>query len=417
VESVKQRLLMLGRILEATQKLNSTLDLDVLLQSIVETTIQLVDADRGTLYLIDENKHELWSKVLKGEGLVEVRLPIGTGIAGCVAESGDTLNIRDAYTEPRFFPDYDRMSGYVTKSILCMPLENRDGKIIGVFELFNKKNGFFSLNDETVISIMSVDVAIAIENARLHKAEMEFVRINEEVRLAAIIQSDLLPKSSPIIPGYEIAGMSMPAQSVGGDYFDFIPMNDGRMALCLGDVSGKGLPASLLMANLQATLRGQTLVSQRPLECLLRSNRLLCESTSPEKFATVFYGILEIQQHTLHYSNAGHDWPFLVGIDHSIQRLKTGGVMLGLIPQAMYEDEKIPIHVGDLLVIQSDGVSEAMNVNQELFGNQRLQDLILEYRDRTPQEIINIIVREVHKHAGEYIQSDDITIVILKRIE
>lgn len=417
MESVQQRLLMLGRILEAARKLNSTLDLDVLLQSIVETTIQLVEADRGTLYLIDEKKNELWSKVLTGEGLVEVRLPMGTGIAGYVAESGETLNIRDAYSEPRFFPDFDRKSGYVTKSILCMPLENRDGKIIGVFELFNKKRGFFSKNDETVISIMSVDVAIAIENARLHKAEIDFVRMNEEVRLAAVIQSGLLPKTSPSIPGYEIAGISIPAQSVGGDYFDFIPMNDGRMALCLGDVSGKGLPASLLMANLQATLRGQTLVSQIPSECLLRSNRLLFESTSPEKFATLFYGILEIQQHTLHYSNAGHDWPFLVGIDHSIQRLQTGGLMLGLMPQAMYEDIKISFQVGDVLVIQSDGVSEAMNIHQEPFGEQRLQDLILEHRDSAPQEIIDTIVCEVHNHAGEYIQSDDITIMVVKRME
>jgi len=175
-----------------------------------------------------------------------------------------------------------------------------------------KRTAFFSLNDETVISIiMSVDVAIAIENARLHKAEMEFVRINEEVRLAAIIQSDLLPKSSPIIPGYESQECQCPAQSVGGDYFDFIPMNDGRMALCLGDVSGKGLPASLLMANLQATLRGQTLVSQRPLECLLRSNRLLCESTSPEKFATDIYVFLKsnnIHSITLMQATIGLSW-------------------------------------------------------------------------------------------------------------
>ncbi|MCX6138538.1 MAG: SpoIIE family protein phosphatase [Ignavibacteriales bacterium] len=416
MEAVRHRLVMLERILEATQKLNSTLDLNVLLRSIVETTIQLVDADRGTLYLIDEKKNELWSQVLTGEGLVDIRLPMGTGIAGYVAESGETLNIRDAYAEPRFYPDVDRKSGYVTKSILCMPLENRDGKIIGVFELFNKKKGFFSKNDETVISIMSVHVAIAIENSRLHKAEIEFVRINEEVRLAAVIQNGLLPKSSPSLPGYEIAGISIPAQSVGGDYFDFIPMIDGRVALCLGDVSGKGLPASLLMANLQATLRGQTLVSHKPSECLFRSNKLLYESTTPEKFATLFYGILEIREHTLHYSNAGHEWPFLVGTDHSIQRLQTGGLMLGLMPHVTYEDIKISLRAGDLLVIQSDGVSEAMNANQELFGEQRLQNLILEQRDRSPREIIDAIVREVHNYAGENVQSDDITIMVVKRI-
>ena len=194
------------------------------------------------------------------------------------------------------------------------------------------------------------------------------------------------------LSGSDTAGISLPAQSVGGDYFDFIQMDDGRIALCLGDVSGKGLPASLLMANLQATLRGQTLVSHKPSECLLRSNTLLYESTTPEKFATLFYGILEIEDHSIHYSNAGHDWPFLVGVDNSIQRLQTGGIMLGLIPNTKFEEDKVSMRVGDLLVIQSDGISEAMNENQDQFGEARLESLIREHRNRTPQEIIDIIV-------------------------
>jgi sigma-B regulation protein RsbU (phosphoserine phosphatase) len=416
MKAIRQRLLMLERILEATQKLNSTVDLDTLMQSIVDTTIHLVDADRGTLYLIDEKKNELWSQVLTGDGLVHIRLPLGRGIAGYVAASGETLNIRDAYAEPRFFPEVDRKSGYVTKSILCMPLVNRDGTIIGVFELFNKKRGDFTKNDETVINIMSVDISVAIENARLHKAEIEFVRMNEEVRLAAVIQGGLLPKSSPSIPGYEIAGVSIPAQSVGGDYFDFIRMNDGRLAICLGDVSGKGLPASLLMANLQATLRGQTLVSSEPSQCLFRSNKLLYESTSPEKFATLFYGILDVQDHALHYSNAGHEWPFLIGKDCSIQRLQTGGLMLGMLPEVEYEEERIGFHAGDLLVIQSDGVTEAMNMNNEPFGEERLQDLIVEHRECSPRSIIDKIIDRVHQHADGFVQSDDITIMVVKRV-
>jgi phosphoserine phosphatase RsbU/P len=417
MQSFKQRLLLLERILEATKKLNSTLDLDELLREIVITAIELVNAERGTLYLIDEKKNELWSQVLTGEGLVEVHLPMGTGIAGYVGESGETLSIPNAYKEPRFYPDYDRISGYVTKSILCMPLRNREGKIIGVFELLNKKDGRFTKKDQTVINIMSVDVSIAIENARLHMAEIEFARMNEQVRLAAVIQNGLLPKSSPVIPGYKVAGMSIPAQSVGGDYFDFIPMDDGRMALCLGDVSGKGLPASLLMANLQATLRGQTLVAQIPSECLLRSNKLLYENTSAEKFATLFYGILEADRHTLHFSNAGHDWPFLVGKDRSIRRLETGGIMLGLISQTDFVDERIELKPGDCLVIQSDGVSEAMNKHLEEFGEANLQRIILESRDCEPQEIIDTIVAAVRKHVGNYIQWDDLTIMVLKRDE
>jgi phosphoserine phosphatase RsbU/P len=182
-------------------------------------------------------------------------------------------------------------------------------------------------------------------------------------------------------------------------------------------VTGKGLPASLLMANLQATLRGQTLVSQRPSECLLRSNKLLFESTSPEKFATLFYGMIDIEHHSIHYSNAGHDWPFLIGRANDIRRLQTGGVMLGIMEQSEFEDETVPIAAGDILLIQSDGISEALNSQQEQFGETRLQALILEHRDKSAEEIIDTIVREVRKHAGAHPQSDDITVMVIKRTE
>ena len=241
--------------------------------------------------------------------------------------------------------------------------------------------------------------------------------MQQEVGLAAKIQRDLLPRSNPGLQGYDIFARTIAAQSIGGDYFDFIPMSDGRMALCLGDVSGKGLPASLLMANLQATLRGQTLVSQQPSQCLLRSNKLLFDSTSPEKFATLFYGLIDIQHHSIHYSNAGHDWPFLIREGNAIERLKTGGLMIGLIAQATYEDEEVPIQAGDLLVIQSDGVSEAMNSNHEQFGEERLQGLLLEHKDKTAEEIIDIVIKEVRKHAGAHPQSDDITIMVVKRVQ
>jgi sigma-B regulation protein RsbU (phosphoserine phosphatase) len=143
----------------------------------------------------------------------------------------------------------------------------------------------------------------------------------------------------------------------------------------------------------------------------------LYESTSPEKFATLFYGVIDIQHHSIHYSNAGHDWPFLIGRDNEIQRLKTGGLMLGLIPQSNYEDEEVPIQQGDILVIQSDGVSEAMNGNHEQFGEERLQALLLEHKNKTAEEIIDVVVTEVRKHAGAHPQSDDITMMVIKRVQ
>ncbi|MBI3765640.1 MAG: cyclic nucleotide-binding domain-containing protein [Ignavibacteriales bacterium] len=161
----------LEQLIEASKVLNSTLDLDKLLNIILETALKIVNGDRGTVYLIDDSNKELWSKVLKGDELIRIELPMGKGIAGYVAVTGDTLNIVDAYLDPRFNPEVDRKTGYRTKTILCMPMNNKDGKIIGVFQLLNKRNGAFTQDDESFIAALSVHAAIAIENARLYEQE------------------------------------------------------------------------------------------------------------------------------------------------------------------------------------------------------------------------------------------------------
>ena len=403
------------QLIEATKSLNSTLELYKLLDIILETALRIVDGDQGTVYLLDGKERKLWSRVLKGEQHVSIELPLGKGIAGYVAATGDTLNITDAYLDPRFNPEVDKVTGYRTKNILCMPMKNKDGKIIGVFQLLNKRKGVFTGEDETIIAGLSVHAALAIENARLYEQEKTLMRMREEVRLAAKIQNDLLPKEFPPIAGYEIAGRYIPAQMVGGDYFDCIPMDHGRYAICLGDVSGKGLPASLLMANVQATLRGQSLLSSSAKECIRRSNTLLYRSTSDERFVTLFYGILDPQKHQLCFSNAGHDHPFVSSKGGKHKRLQTGGIVLGIMEDFPFEEESIAVKEDDVLVVYSDGIAEAMNSREELFGEQRLAAVIKKYRNRHAEELLRKIISAVHTHAGSYPQSDDMTIVVLKR--
>jgi len=405
------------QLIEASKVLNSTLDLDKLLSIILETALGVVDGDRGTVYLIDETKQELWSKVMKGNELVRIELPMGKGIAGYVAATGDTLNITNAYLDPRFNPDVDKKTGYHTGTILCMPMKNKDGKIIGVFQLLNKRGGVFTGEDESIIAALSIHAALAIENARLYEEEKAFLRMREEVRLAAQIQHELLPKSFPVVPGYDIAGKTIPAQMVGGDYFDFISMEGNRLALCLGDVTGKGLPASLLMANVQATVRGQSLTSISAKECITRSNTLLYRSTSSEKFVTVFYGILDLPAHKLQYCNAGHDHPFLFSSDREApRRLGTGGTVLGIVDGYPFSEEGIPVVRGDVLVVYSDGIVEAMNESDEQFGEEELAAVIRKHKHRTATQLIDEIVSATKTHAAGYPQSDDITIIVLKRL-
>ncbi|MBI1803769.1 MAG: SpoIIE family protein phosphatase [Ignavibacteriae bacterium] len=404
------------QLIEASKVLNSTLDLDKLLLIILETALRSVDGDRGTVYLIDEVRQELWSKVVKGTELVRIQLPMGKGIAGYVAATGDTLNITDAYLDPRFNPDVDKKTGYHTETILCMPMKNKNGKIIGVFQLLNKRSGVFTSEDESIIAALSIHAALAIENARLYEEEKAFMQMREEVRLAAKIQHELLPKAFPKISGYDIAGQSIPAQLVGGDYFDFIPMHGDRLGICLGDVTGKGLPASLLMANVQATLRGQSLTSRSAKECIARSNTLLYRSTSSEKFVTLFYGILDPANHRLEFCNAGQDHPFLFSSRRkSPRRLDTGGTVLGIIDGYPFSEESISIEKGNVLVIYSDGIAEAINEREEQFGEERLAAVIKKHKHRSAQQLIDEIVAAAKAHAAEYPQSDDMTIVVMKR--
>jgi sigma-B regulation protein RsbU (phosphoserine phosphatase) len=202
---------------------------------------------------------------------------------------------------------------------------------------------------------------------------------------------------------------------VGGDYFDFIPMSDEILAICLGDVSGKGLPASLLMANLQATLRGQSLHEIPVKDRVRRSNELLFRSTDPEKFATLFYGVLDVQHHTFTFSNAGHENPFHFKKDRGMARLTAGGTVLGVVDQFPFEEDVVRIDTGDLLVVFSDGITEAFNVDDDQFGEARLEAAIQESLDEPSEAIIEKVVTAVNEFAGQAPQADDLTLVIMKR--
>jgi sigma-B regulation protein RsbU (phosphoserine phosphatase) len=286
----------------------------------------------------------------------------------------------------------------------------------GVITAYNKKGGAgFTEDEQRLLSIIAAQSAQVVENARLNERERQLLKMQEEIRLASKIQNDLLPKAAPDIPGYEIAGRSIPAQVVGGDYFDFIPVNDHRLAICVGDVSGKGLPASLLMANTQATLRGQTFINPSAHECMERSNKLLFDSTSPDKFVTMFYSVLDVSSHQLSYSNAGHDIPYLLSPAGPLKRLNVGGVPLSMLEQFPFQEETIAMQPGDLLVICSDGIPEAMDVNQVQFTDEKLSLLLDTLRAASAVDVIDGIVAAVRKHAGTAPQADDMTVVVVKR--
>jgi sigma-B regulation protein RsbU (phosphoserine phosphatase) len=305
----------LESLIEATEHLNSTFDLEELLSIILDLSLKNLSAERGTIYLIDEEKNELWSHILRGNEMSEIRLPLGTGIAGTVAAEGKTILLNDAASDTRFFSGYDKKSGFVTKTMLCHPMKNRDGKIMGVFQILNKKRGTFNEDDIRFLEAFSDHVVLAVENAKLVQASLEQERIQRDLQIAAAIQQRIIPKQLPAIPGYDLASVALPSKMVGGDFFDIILLENGTYAIIMADVSGKGIPASLIVSNLHASLRAHIQYEQNLVKLVTKLNAVVCDTTTPESFITVFILILDPASHTFTYINAGHNAPYVLDGD------------------------------------------------------------------------------------------------------
>ena len=334
-------------------------------------------------------------------------------VVGWIIKNQAPLIINDVATDDRFRAPTRKTDGLV-HSLLCVPLRLK-GCLIGVLSVFNKRGREgFTESDQRLLAIIAAQSAQVIENARLGEEEKALQLMQQELKMAHDIQNKLLPTRPPSIPGFRIAGRSLAARNVGGDYYDYYPAGD-RYAICLGDVSGKGMPAALLMACTQATVRGQTLVESSAARCIERSNKLLYQITDSDKFVTLFFALLDPDARRLHYTNAGHNPPILLS-DKQAQPLDVGGPVLSILASIPYQEAKLDLHSGDLLVIYSDGFSEAMNRRFEEFGEERLLEVVTAARDLglSPEELIERSFEAVRQHSGGAPQTDDMTMVALK---
>jgi phosphoserine phosphatase RsbU/P len=273
----------------------------------------------------------------------------------------------------------------------------------------------FSPADQEFLSLLGNVAIISLENARLFKEAIEKQRMEDELMIARDIQKGLLPSVLPAIPGLDIAATNISSKQVGGDYYDVIAAPDGKYIIAIGDVSGKGTPAALLMANLQATIRALVPLNLPLAELTERVNDLMCENTGGNKFVTFFWGMLDPQSMRLTYVNAGHNYPYLLHADGTIDRLEKGGMILGVMKSLIpYEQETVALRAGDLLVLFTDGVSEAMSKEAEEFGEERLEAVIRSHALLNAQAVSAAIHEHVQVHTKGAPQSDDITMMIVK---
>jgi phosphoserine phosphatase RsbU/P len=259
---------------------------------------------------------------------------------------------------------------------------------------------------------------ISIENARLFKEAIEKQRMEDELKIAREIQQGLLPEKLPSIPGFDIAALTIPSKEVGGDYYDVITRRNGDYILAIGDVSGKGTPAALLMASVQAALRALAPLCQSISQTTGQINDLTCENTrSGNKFITFFWGILDAQTRQFRFSNAGHNPPYLIRKNGDMELLEDGGLILGIFKTtAPYAESSVTMLPGDILVMYTDGVSEAMNQSNDQFTEELLESILKESTHLSTKEIIQKVQQRLESHTQGTAQSDDITMLVLKAL-
>lgn len=412
-ETARREAEELKLLYEIGTTISSSLDLKQVLELMIDSIRKVVPYDAAGFFLIKRGTNEIESRVERGypPGVHDlVGLKVGKGLLGTSAKEGKPIIVSDVARDPRYI-----MARPGTRSEVIVPLVSK-GEVIGVFNLECDRLCAFGQTEVELLSSFASQAAIAIENARLYQEVREKKRLEEQLAVARDIQLSFLPKQDPEIPGFQIAGAALPSERVGGDYYDYISIADGQLGLVIGDVSGKGMPAALIMASFRASLIAEIRNNYSIATILSKVNALLFESTEAASFVTSVYGVLDTQKRILTYSNAGHNYPLWVRATGGIRALETGGTVLGAFPDSAYEQERLDLVPGDVLVFYTDGVTDARNGDQEMFGEERLLDLVQRERGRSAGEIRQAVLTAVNAFVHGAPQFDDITLLVVRAL-
>lgn len=397
---VNYRVVELEALYDVGLAVASTLDLDRLSEEILLRAVSLLDARRGALYILENGRYRL-AGTFGGEAAPWFEV--------------DDAGLRELLSGGGPAPAH-LLPG--TRYLQGVPIEVESGSrgFIAVGDKESRRGvGPFLPSDRRTLSLFANQAALALENARLHLQALEKERLEREMQLASEIQRQILPKGAPVVPGYQVTGWYRPARQVGGDYYDLFPVQDGRVNLVVGDVSGKGMPAALMVSTLHSALR--LLLDQAPFgpSLLERLNRHIAESSAANKFITMLLAELSPETGVLHFMNAGHNPGILLRRDGSFEELKAGGLPLGLLPEARYQSRAVTMEPGDILCIYSDGITEATAPDDEEFGMERLVELLRRERDLPLVDLMAEIPRAVGEFSQGSPQGDDQTVVLLRR--
>jgi len=402
-----------SNLLKINEALTAETNFETLLELIVSQSSALLEAERATLYLLDESRAELWSRLAQGLKVKEIRLPVGQGVAGYVAANNQIVNIAEAYADPRFDASVDQHNGYHTHNILAVPLNGRQARLIGVLQVINKREAPFSHDDEELLVALSSTAAIAIQNARLLEEVVEKERMQRDLEIAGQIQRSLLPQTMPDLEGFDMYAICRSSKEMSGDYYNVMDFGGHKVGLIVADVCGKSVPAAFLMALAHNTVRMAMHRGQAPSEVLREANYWLYEQVG-DRYVAVTYLLLDTKKLALTVSNAGQPTYPIVVRQGQCETIEVSGLPLGIDYEAEYQQAHYQLRAGDLVLIYTDGVVEAFNKHKEIFGFERLHAIAAECGTLSPQAAVEKIVAAVTEFTAEMEQSDDITLVALK---
>ena len=417
-DRLKQAVDELTTLNQIANAINVTMKVDAITQSILDHCIKRMAAAQGAVFLLDElqNQEDNFKTFVREYDPKSAQIPfrLNMSLTGWMVKNRTVLVSNDPANDERF-KGMNFASIGIT-SVLAAPLMSRKG-LIGLLVLFNKKDqSGFSENDKRLLGIIGTQTAQVVENARLFEKEKQLQVIEKEMHVAQSIQQGFLPKQDTFAGEVEIVGRNISAKEVGGDYYDIVKLDEHRTFISLGDVSGKGVPAALLMANAQAVMRSQlSRITDIDLaDIASRLNQLICQFSSPGQFITALFGVLDMSSRTFSYVNAGHVPPLLMMTDGTSEAPRDANLVIGVLPDFSFRIQSIDLARCRLLMIYTDGINEAMNEEDEQYGDQRLIDLLKANHSSTAAQVAERVISDLASYRKSKPQSDDITMVLVK---
>jgi sigma-B regulation protein RsbU (phosphoserine phosphatase) len=395
-------------LIRAGRELAGHRPLSELFTVIMDLSVEAVCAGRGVLMTLEGDRLEV--RAHRGEGF-----KISNTVRDRVLKEKASLLVRDAQLD-HALRDHMSIVEQKVRSMIAVPLQTND-RVIGLIYVDSPHLiREFSREDLNLLTVMANVAAIRIEHARLSEVEEAERMMAKDMQQAALIQKGLLPSKPPTVEGLDIAGKTTACRTVGGDYFDFIEFHDGRVAMLVGDVAGKGMPASLLMSSLQARVQVLFEEADDLAHKIGRLNKAICSNCPDNRFITFFMTVVNPVTGELVYTNAGHNPPLIVRKASGFETLHGGGVILGILPQATYKESTAQLQPGDILVLFSDGVTEAANPKDDDFGEERLAEVVASLRGRPAAEIVEAIETAVADFTEGAPAADDITVVVARKL-